>query len=60
MRELWQPSARSATVGVDLIIAAPRMVSIILAVGDTSQARAVVAAHRAAVAQTLDVIQLFS
>ncbi len=60
LRELWQPSSRSATVGIDLIVAAPRMVSIVVAVGDDSQARAVVAAHRAAVAQTVNFIEAFS
>lgn len=60
LAEVWHPSSRSATVGVDLIVAAPRMVSIVLAVGDTADARAVVAAHRAAVAHTLEILESFS
>jgi len=49
-------SERSAVVGYDLIVAAPRPISILLAV-EPDHARAVVAAHRRAVEGMLDYLE---
>ena len=49
-------SARSAVVGYDLIVAAPRSISTLVAI-DPDHALAVVAAHRHAVAGTLDYLE---
>ena len=49
-------SERSAVVGYDLIVAAPRSISTLVAI-DAENAPAVVAAHRQAVAHTLDYLE---
>jgi len=45
----WRTSPRATIVGYDLIVAAPRTVSILLALGGTDEQRQVVADHRESV-----------
>ncbi len=52
--DIWHDSPRQLVVGYDLIVAAPRPASILLAVGSESEQRHVVAVHRRAVRSVID------
>ena len=49
LERLWRIPTRSSTVGYDLIVAAPRTVSALLALGDCDEQRRLVADHRESV-----------
>jgi hypothetical protein len=51
--EVLQPSPRSRTTGYDIIVAAPRPISALLAVGSEFEQAATVRAHREAVREAL-------
>lgn len=57
--EVLTSTSRSVTVGYDLIIAAPRPISIVMALDDES-ARSIVRAHRESVAVALDYLERYA
>jgi len=53
LRDLWRTSPRASVVGYDIVIAAPRPLSILLAIGSLDEQRRLVADHRQSVASAM-------
>ena len=56
VERVFTSSARSSVVGYDIVVAAPRPISILVAL-DSSHARGVVSAHRVSVAASIDYLE---
>ncbi len=56
-QDVLVPAARGSVVGVDLVIAAPRAVSCLVAIGSPLEQRATIAAHRVGVRAALEYLE---
>ena len=57
LERTWRLPARASIVGYDLVIAAPRPISALLALGDAEEQRYLVADHRASVAAAVNYLE---
>lgn len=55
--EIWRTSSRAAIVGYDIVVAAPRPFSILLATGTLDEQRSLVADHRRSVSRAMEYLE---